>query len=278
VGNGPVGGVDKLGLFTLKALLDQDIVYTCNCGFIDKSHVRSYASVYKRVFTEISTKKKGSVLLFSHTPTPAGTKARQLAAALKQPTTPEGLWREYKYDYSQTKKFDPYQATAELLYRYAYQEEEDQGTVQSKLRRRFMTSFAYEDMASDAVGVLVGQEMMKSSVPYSTAWATVLKNCVQVTDEGALTKMYDANCKPSGKMFENPVMWAVVKGATQPALKCDPCANMKFKPYKDWTWIAGIFSGTDPSPNKKKTPSGTDASDEPETVADDSIEYSEYDY
>ena len=108
-----------------------------------------------------------------------------------------------------------------IMYDFAQREEYAQGQSWSGSGR--WTSAAFEDIVSDIVGTLVGEEMAKNSkLTFAQAELSVLKKCFPVTKTEA-QKVFDDN----KETCENATNWS----AKPTEMKCDPCATKKVPPY-----------------------------------------------
>ncbi|HEX2956509.1 MAG TPA: RHS repeat-associated core domain-containing protein, partial [Chitinispirillaceae bacterium] len=126
------------------------IVFTAQAGFVDLSHAKDYADKFLKIHSAIEKSEKGTILLESTVP--------YVKNAFKRDIGHKKVIREFVYDFSKDK--NTIESSYKLLYKAAYIEEKDQGEYGDYSSKVF-TSFSYEDITSDMVGGLIGEEIIK---------------------------------------------------------------------------------------------------------------------
>jgi RHS repeat-associated protein len=216
VKNDPINKIDIYGLS-----VDEDGVrsgrykYTCNCGWLDKSHYQDYSQKYNKIYAEMIKNRRGSVELLSSIPARFGfgdTKGRL-----------------YSWDLRSTNIDYFYEAMTKLS-QAGTQEELDQSGAGFGLLGGW-TAFSFEDMASNMFGGLIAKIMIKNKLSFDEALAQALKDCVEVSLDEALT-VFEAN----KQILEH----GTNKGAKQTEMTCDPCKKKHITPYPEWEHILKI--------------------------------------
>jgi hypothetical protein len=188
-------------------------IYTCNCGWVDTSHVGAYAPNYAMIIAELNKKTKGTV---------------KLQATVPGYTSYTTDIEPVNYEFDTTRMTQPQidDIAIRIIYDMARREEYRQ--AQPLSGAGFWTAAAFEDISSDMVGGLVGQEQAKDlKLTQQQALVIVLKKCMPVSME--LAKIV---FKDNKKIMKSGRNWTAVP----PKMASDPCATMKPLPYPDFNF------------------------------------------
>ena len=206
--------MDPYGLFVdEEGIRSGRYTYTCNCGWLDSHHYKSFARKFERIYGLVDGKKNGS---FDYT-------------TLIQ----YNFNGNYKYHFNFEENVNYIDEALVILNQIAHKEEQDQLLYAGLTFFGSATRFAFEDISSDAFGGLIGKYMIEGKLSYDDALKKALAGCAPVTEKQSLA-VFKAN--------QEVLASGQNKTVKQCAMKSDPCKSNNG--FTDWNLLVKLLDNS----------------------------------